>query len=66
MIFRSTELQQKLEFDIFQEGLFRTLVSSINVVLNTIPVAAGQYLLFIFFCLLKAEHFLGFLAFSKK
>ena len=32
------------EYDVFQKTLFCTLVSSMNLWLNVVPVAAGQYL----------------------
>ena len=58
-------LQQKLKFDIFQKALFCTKASSTNLVLNTVPIAAGQYLQRGYFFLLKPDHFWSFHAFSK-
>ena len=43
LIFKVTQLQKIPEY-IFQKTLFYTLASSMNLGLNTIPVAAGQYL----------------------
>ena len=43
-IFKATQLQKIPEYDIFQEALFFTLPSSMNLRISTIPVAAGQYL----------------------
>ena len=44
LIFRATQLQKKSEYDIFQKTLFCSLVSSLNLGLNAVPVATGQYL----------------------
>lgn len=42
LIFRATENQQRPKFDIFHKVLFFTLGSSANLVLNAVPIAAGQ------------------------
>ena len=39
-----TEWRQRPNFDIFREVLFGTLALIGNLVLNAVPVAAGQYL----------------------
>ena len=44
LIFKATQLQKIPEYDIFQKTLFCTLASSMNLGLNAVPVAAGQYL----------------------
>ena len=44
LIFKATPLQKVPEYDIFQKTLFFTLASSMNLGLNVVPVAAGQYL----------------------
>ena len=44
LIFRATELYQRTKFDTFEKALFCTLASSANLVLNTVPIAARQYL----------------------
>ena len=44
LIFRATELYQRTKFDTFEKVLFCTLASSANLVLNTVPIAARQYL----------------------
>ena len=42
--FKANQLQKTPEFDIFQKTLFCNLVSNMNLGLNAVPVAAGQYL----------------------
>ena len=44
MIFKATQSQKIPEYDIFQKTLFCTLASSMNLGLNAVPVAVGQYL----------------------
>ena len=44
LILRVTELQQRPKFDIFQKSLSLILTLYTNLVLNLVPVAAGQYL----------------------
>ena len=44
LIFRANDLPQKSKFDIFQEALFCSLVSSRNLVLKIVPIDAEQYL----------------------
>ena len=44
LIFTGTELRQRHKFDTFQKALFFTLVSSTNLDLQTVAIAAGQYL----------------------
>ena len=44
LIFKATQLQKIPESDIFQKTLFCTLASSMNLGLNGVPAAAGQYL----------------------
>ena len=39
----ATQLQQRPKFDIFEKALFCILVSSSNLVLNAVPIAAGEY-----------------------
>lgn len=43
LIFRATELSEKLKFDISQKVLFCTLASSSNLVLNIVEIATGKY-----------------------
>ena len=43
-MFKATKLQKVPKYDIFQKKLFCTLASSMNLELNAVPVAAGQYL----------------------
>ena len=44
LIFSVTELQQSPKFDIFQKWVFNNPASNTNLVLNSVPIAAGQYL----------------------
>ena len=44
LIFKATKLQKLPEYDIFQKTLFCTLASSMNLGLNAVLVASGQYL----------------------
>ena len=44
LIFKATQLEKVPEYEIFQKTLFCTLVSSMTLRLNAVPVAAGQYL----------------------
>ena len=44
LILRATELWQRPKLDLFQKALFWTLVSSTNLVLKAVPIAAGQFL----------------------
>ena len=43
-MFKATQLQKIPEYDIFENTLFCALVSTMNLGLNAVPVAAGQYL----------------------
>ena len=43
MIFKATQLQKIPEYNIFQKILFFTSASSMNLGLNAVPAAAGQY-----------------------
>ena len=44
LIFRATQLRQSPKYDIFPKALFCTLVSSTELGVNAVPIAAGQYL----------------------
>ena len=44
LTFKATHLQKIREYDISQKPLFCTSTSSMNLGLNPVPVAAGQYL----------------------
>ena len=43
-IFKLSQSQKIAEFDMFQKTLFSTLASTMNLGLNAVLVAAGQYL----------------------
>lgn len=68
--FWATAWRQRPKFDIFHKVLFFTLGSSANLVLNAVPIAAGQCfwrgLTFDFFFKKKIDYFWVFHAFSKK
>ena len=55
-----------LEYDIFQKTLFCTLVSSMNLGLDAVPVAAGQYLWKDFTLSTKNTSFYGFQCIFKQ
>ena len=44
MILKATQLEKVPEYDIFQKTLSCTSLSSMNLGVNVVPVAAGQYL----------------------
>ena len=44
LTFRATQLQQRPMYDILPKALFCILMSSTNLELNALPIAAGQYL----------------------
>ena len=44
LIFKASQLQKTPEYDIFQKAILCTLSSTMNLGLNTVPVAAGKYL----------------------
>ena len=60
------ELPQSPKFDIFQEVLFCTLASSINLILKAVPIKTGHIYVNILVFLVNTGHFLIFCAFLKK
>ena len=60
------ELRQSPKFDIFQEVLFCTLASSINLILKAVPIKTGHIYVNILVFLVNTGHFLIFCAFLKK
>ena len=66
LIFKATQLQKVPEYDIFPEILFNTLVSSMNLGLKPVLVAAAQCLKKIYFYRLKTDHLWCFNALLNK
>ena len=51
--FKSTQLEKIPKYDIFQKVLFFILASNMNLGLNAVPLAGGQYLWRFFFVFKK-------------
>ena len=60
IMFRATELRQRIKFGIFRKQLFCTFASTRNLLPEAVPNAARQYLRKDFFFLLANDHFWSF------